>query len=389
MQQIRFALFDILRNLRVNTFFFLQMIAVFLIFSYSLGSILALSDGLRSLESLRGAEAYMMRDSTTPERENQLFSDPETVPKLQEFYDYIASASVKQYAIWGYDGFGNPNVVGGIAINQRTASKGFFDLFKLRVIEGRMFDAKDFEKCEVTPVLIGYSLRDEFEVGSTYDFMDGGTGQETSCVVVGILENNASYPDIRNPMHLISLNNAYLKPFDVFSGSSLESLTDLDMALSSTIFLTGDLDTLRSIEEKSAELDLFSIRFETVESNLEYFIDIVTKVVVYQLLTSAIILLFGAVGMVAALLATQKKNMREYSIHILCGARMVDISLRLTIQVALIFALALLPTLIVFGLSLANAYTILLALILCVLVLVVPLWRLNSTSIPTMIRISE
>jgi len=386
VSQIRFSLFDIFKNIRINILFLLQMTVVFLILSYSLNNIIALSNGLKRLEALRNTQAYVISDSTPNEKVDQLLSDSDTsVSKMQRLYGFLSSSPISQYTIWGYQ---NDVTVDGITIEQKTANKKFYDFYKLGIIEGREFASADFNSSKVVPILIGYNLRNKYLLGGTYKFVDGGTGQEQACKVVGVLENNASYPDIRNPMHLINLNYTYMKPFSP-TNERLNAFSDLDMAINSTVVFTDRKDVLKSVESLSAGLDLFSIKFVTLQANIDAFLETFYKAITYQFVISAIILVFACVGMTSALLSMVKKNMRDYSIHIFCGGRLIDILIRISIQVVFVFALALAPTLIVFGPSSGVAITMLLALLLCCLILVPSFWALHSASISSMIRRSE
>ena len=387
MEQIRLALFDIFRNVRPNAFFFLQMTVVFLMFSFSMIMIIPLIDGINQLKPLRNTQTYIVVDSTSNGKVDYLISNSEeSVPKLLELYSYIVSSPVSQYTIWGYT---TNYMVNGIRVEQKTANERFFELYRFEIIEGRMFNDEDFRYNTVTPVLVGYGLKDEYRLGNTYSIIDGGTGEERDCKVVGVLANNSKYPNIRNPMQPFNLNYTYLVPLSISEGRSLTRFSDLDMAINSTIFFTDDVGFLNTIKELSAELDLFSLGFKTAKESIDAFIDEMLTMIIYQLLITLIILIFACVGMASALQIIVKKNMRDYSIHIFCGGRMIDIFYRVILQVAIMLALSFIPTLIVFGLSLSTVYTVLLAILICVFVLIFPLRKLHSTSISTMIRTSE
>lgn len=387
MGNLKFSLTDILKNLRVNIFFFIQMVVVFLIFTYSMSDVIGLTDWLKRLEPLRNTQAYAVQETTSNEKIQQLFDSPEaTIPKLQELYTYMVSSSVDQYSVWGVESF---ETVNGVEIGQVTANKQFFDFNKLEVLEGRMFSEKDFSYSDVTPILVGYNLRNEYVLDNVYDLVVPGSETEKSCKVVGVLKNNASYPQFGGFEWFYNLNYTYVVPLLATEEGLPTSAGDLDMAICSMILFTDDLEFLDSIKKRSADLDLFVLDFHTVKEDIESYASYVKEQIIYQLAILLIILFFACTGMAASLWGLVKKNMREYSIHIFCGGRVLDVALRLVTQVSIVMALALIPTIILFGGSLAVLFAVLLALVLCALILLPALSKLYTTDISSMIRTSE
>lgn len=93
--------------------------------------------------------------------------------------------------------------------------------------------------------------------------------------------------------------------------------------------------------------------------------------------------------MSSALLEMVNKNMRDYSIHILCGGNTLNIGTRLSLQLVLIVIISLIPSLLIFKFSISMVFTVLLALIICSLILIPPFIKLRNTSIALMVRRSE
>lgn len=269
MQQFKYALFDIRTHKRINIFFLIQMAVVFIIFSYCIGDVIDLSAGVKQLKELTNAKAFICQDYTSNEKINQLIADSEnSIPKLQELYNKLLDSGLSQYTIWGYQEINSDGVV---VAEQATANQKFFEFYDLDILAGRSFEAADFVESEVTPIIVGYNLRETYKLGETYRLTDGGTGTPITCIVVGVLKNNVSYPNIQNPLVPNNLNYTYLKPFTL-SESGLTSFSDLDMAFNSTVVFSDDEQALNSIVELSRELDLFSIKYVTVQDDLTDFL---------------------------------------------------------------------------------------------------------------------
>jgi hypothetical protein len=183
------------------------------------------------------------------------------------------------------------------------------------------------------------------------------------------------------------LNFSYIKP--LANAAHLTEFSDLDMAINSTVVFSSDKTILRAIEKKSSELNLFSIHFTLIQERIDDFLDSYIKQFIYLIGTAIIILLFAMLGMVSALLSLISKNMKDYTIHILCGGRIKNVGLRLMMHVGLIFIIPLISCAFLVGFNLAFIYTIILSLAICIAVLLLPMYKLYFTSVSQMIRRSE
>ena len=106
----------------------------------------------------------------------------------------------------------------------------------------------------------------------------------------------------------------------------------------------------------------------------------------YLLSIAAIIVIFAAIGMSTNLSLIISKSMREYSIHILCGGRYIDIAKRLFMQMLILMLIALIPTAISIGLSTSLIVTAIFAVIISVAIMTTPIVKLYSMPINRLLK---
>ena len=75
------------------------------------------------------------------------------------------------------------------------------------------------------------------------------------------------------------------------------------------------------------------------------------------------------------------KNMHDYGIHILLGAREIQIYLRIVFQVFIIILAAFIPVVFLFGISIDCILVLLLGILIGAITLVYPLYKLKKCNI--------
>lgn len=369
--------------------FFIQFTITLLLVAYSLLQIIKLVNGLEQVESLKDAKAYIASDSTQDAKVREINSREsrlESIEKLKEFYFYLSNLDeIEQYTIFGYD-IGYNSL--GILETQKTANKKFFDMFKFKVIEGRLFNNDDFivDSEETVPVLIGYNLKECYNIGDTYTFSNGGTGKEFKGKVIGILQYNSSYPDIYNIYNKIVLNDTYIIPLNLDYMMENSGVSDFDMAINSTVLFSTNAQIIKNIENVYKSYNLFNVKFIPIQESLNEFIEYMKPQIIYELVIAFIIIIFAAIGMISSMILIVNRNMKEYTIHILCGAQIGDIIKRIVLQILLLLVLAIIPILLLFNNLQTIVYTLIFDICIGAVILIPPIYKLESLKIIDMIR---
>lgn len=385
MKQLKYVFSDFVRNKRVNLFFLIQMIVVFLLVGLSANSIISTMKGYRAVAAIRNAQAYILSDCTPDDRFRDLMeASDENEPKLHKLLNFIKGRNIeKTYSQYSYivDEFN------GLPVLQYTANSSFFEIFGLTCNQGRDFTENDYALSAdaAIPIIVGYGLRTTYSLGETYPMRDAGTGMDIHCKVIGVLPRGASFYDFHNLNNEIFLDYSYIKPMQDGNVEAM-SFSDVDMAISSSVFFTSNVDEVRSVQQKSKELGLFDYKVSTPQEQIQWFFELMKERNLYLLSIAAIIVIFAAIGMSTNLSLIISKSMREYSIHILCGGRYIDIAKRLFMQMLILMLIALIPTAISIGLSTSLIVTAIFAVIISVAIMTTPIVKLYSMPINRLLK---
>lgn len=385
MKQLKYVFSDFVRNKRVNLFFLIQMIVVFLLVGLSANSIISTMKGYRAVAAIRNAQAYILSDCTPDDRFRDLMeASDENEPKLHKLLNFIKGRNIeKTYSQYSYivDEFN------GLPVLQYTANSSFFEIFGLTCNQGRDFIENDYALSAdaAIPIIVGYGLRTTYSLGETYPMRDAGTGMDIHCKVIGVLPRGASFYDFHNLNNEIFLDYSYIKPMQDGNVEAM-SFSDVDMAISSSVFFTSNVDEVRSVQQKSKELGLFDYKVSTPQEQIQWFFELMKERNLYLLSIATIIVIFAAIGMSTNLSLIISKSMREYSIHILCGGRYIDIAKRLFMQMLILMLIALIPTAISIGLSTSLIVTAIFAVIISVAIMTTPIVKLYSMPINRLLK---
>lgn len=385
-RQIKYAFWDIKIHKRISLIFFFQMIVVFLLVNSSITDIISVNNGLNRLKKLQDNKAYVNRDSTSNGKIDALIAEQEnSLPKLKELYKYIIdSDKIDKFSKWEYS---TNEIIDGHSVVQATTTNKFFDMYSIKVIKGYMFDESDFlNNPEIIPIIVGYNLKERYKLGQTYLAKDPATNKKITYKVIGILEHNASYPSIFNIGKEVNLNYTFFKPINI---KSLNDFGSLDMAISSTIIFTNDENKVNSIEKKSIELGLFSMNYRPIQEYMKDYLDIFSKKMIYQLFIAVIVLLFASISMALNLITMISKNMKEFSIHLICGGRITSILQRILWRLLIILSIALIPTVLIFGINISLIYTMITACFILLAIMIIPYIKMKKTNIAQLVRRSE
>ena len=385
MNQIRYSIIDIKNNKRMYIVFYIQMIFIILLIYNIFNQIIDSNKYLKNTKHLVESNAYIPSDKTSTEQLDYMMNeDKNIIPKLKELYSYIMSnKNIEIYSSYYYY---LQEFINGEQVRFHYINQNFNNIISLKTIKGRNFEDYDFiDSKSYIPILIGYNLKDSYDVGKIYDMFDSVTGYPIKCKVIGILEYNSSFISINYGVQDY-LNNSIISPIKAKDISEMNDFSELDLSINNSIIITDNIENLRDIEKKSQNLNLFSINYIPLKDIVEQNLVLSKNKIYYTLFICIIILIFSLIGIITSLLSLINRHIHDFSIHILCGARIRNIIFRISMEILLVETLALIPLLFFSTPNLATLFTILLIFIIDILILIFPIIKLYDSKIISMIK---
>jgi hypothetical protein len=378
MRQLSYAIQDIKKHKLGIILFLLQCEIAFLLLSFALGQILSLNAGIGRIKTIRDKGAYIRIDQTPPEKIQSISENK----NIARFFDFANRQIDEQYQTYSYLSYQTE----GIRIEKRFVSNGVLELFGVHVSAGRSFHSADFQwnGKDPLPVIVGDHLKEVYQLNHTYDFYHN-TDIPFQGMVVGVLGKGESYQNIYSIEKSKPLDDSCIFPISQAFIDSYFTFPDYDMAFASTIFVPKDPKDLDAIAAKSEEFNLFSLEFVSVEDHISEYLNYRAPDIYMSLFMALIILLFSCVGMTAHFMSMIAGSKRDFAIHIICGARVQDLVLRMIWHVSAAFVLPVLTCVFVLGLRVTTIYIflflVMIALILALIVAVPPLIKISSRDI--------
>ncbi|SFS03630.1 hypothetical protein [Anaeromicropila populeti] len=389
MNQIEYACRAIANSKRTFICFVIQLIVIIYLMTVAFTDLKILYSGIKKMEGLKSVDFYVATDSTTDERISRMFSNEDnSVIGLKTLLDKIYSYDdMNGYTVFGYDLSIPAN--GGV-INEKVASKNFFDTFHIGAYKGRLFSNEDFtSNNDVIPVVIGFNLRNQYKIGQEYKFSHGGTGMQYRGIVVGILDYNSCYPDLYYIGINNNLNNSFFFPMSDGFINKCFSLSDFHMAIDSTVLITDNLSNIKSIEKFGNNIDLLNISYKMYKEFMSDYINHVLPQIMYEFMVASIIFIFAVSGMSASLSLYIRKNVKNYAIHLICGARISDLVKQLFYQIFMAMLIPMMFSVYFFGFGEKFIYSIIISTLIIILTAVLPVKLLYTCKISQLTRRDE
>lgn len=223
----------------------------------------------------------------------------------------------------------------------------FIDIFDLSLSKGEFFDPNwEYSNDKAIPVVLGYSFAKYMDIND--EFTDENNQKYK---VVGFLEDGQTFVDISFGQGVIELDDVILIPIDVTKLENLEVDGNFDYEtylVNLTIIAKNknDINELRKITEHSK---LYDYRFRSVKGVSKYMEKTTQESIGVYSFVSILIIIFASLLTVINTLEFIRKNIREFSIHIFCGATKIHIGLRIFLQIFIVWLLSFVITLIVFN----------------------------------------
>lgn len=192
----------------------------------------------------------------------------------------------------------------------------FFDYYNITVAQGRLFTDDEYGgDGNNIPVVVGSTAADGYSVGDKY--LD-------KYEIVGILKpGQYTYMVSYGDMEATSVDTTVYMPI-----MSKEFLKENGIDYPTLLIFAENKNALSAINEKAAELGIYGYNFISINDMIKQHSDTFLQNSIVMIIIGAIILVLCLLSLIETMLTYVRKNISELLIHVICGATINDIILR-------------------------------------------------------------
>lgn len=194
----------------------------------------------------------------------------------------------------------------------------FFDYYEITAQDGRLFSQNEYgNDGNNIPVVIGNALSDKYSVGDK--FLD-------KYEIVGILPPSCHIYVAYSITDNVKVSADDMVFLPLMNASCLrENYIDYP----SQLIFANDKSELSAINSKAAELNKYGYNFISLSELAKLYSDKSLSNSLLMIITGAIILTLCLFCLIETMLTYVRKNMSELLIHVICGATVNDIIIRI------------------------------------------------------------
>jgi putative ABC transport system permease protein len=194
-------------------------------------------------------------------------------------------------------------------------TSAFFDYYNITVEQGRLFSDDEYGgDGKNIPVVVGSTAADGYSVGDKY--LD-------KYEIVGILKSGQYTYWMYSDMEATSVDTAVYMPI-----MSTEFLKENGIDYPTQLIFAENKNALSAINEKAAELGIYGYNFISINDVIKQRSDTFLQNSMIMIIIGAIILVLCLLSLIETMLTYVRKNISELLIHVICGATINDIILR-------------------------------------------------------------
>lgn len=194
-------------------------------------------------------------------------------------------------------------------------TSAFFDYYNITVEQGRLFSDDEYGgDGKNIPVVVGSTAADGYSVGDKY--LD-------KYEIVGILKSGQYTYWMYSDMEVTSVDTAVYMPI-----MSTEFLKENGIDYPTQLIFAENKNALSAINEKAAELGIYGYNFISINDMIKQRSDTFLQNSMIMIIIGAIILVLCLLSLIETMLTYVRKNISELLIHVICGATINDIILR-------------------------------------------------------------
>lgn len=260
-------------------------------------------------------------------------------------------------------------------------SNDFFDFYNVCVSDSREYCLQeffDYNGENEIPVVLGHNFKSIYDYDDT--FIDNGG---RSYRVIGFLEKGEMYAAPFETDKAKNLDNWMVIPKKV---ESSEDGMNYITGLVSTFFISDNDLIMKTVVEKSKELELLPLEYHMLDKQIKFVIDDLKNEAITMGSILLLIFVFAATGMISYMVHFIQERLHEFAIHMLCGANYRDIILRIVIQLVCILLIADFFVIIFFDDVIVMCATILLSVLYGLGITAYPLHICKENNIVNIIR---
>ncbi len=191
----------------------------------------------------------------------------------------------------------------------------FFDYYNITVEQGRLFSDDEYGgDGKNIPVVVGSTAADGYSVGDKY--LD-------KYEIVGILKPGQYTYWMYSDMEATSVDTAVYMPI-----MGKEFLKENGIDYPTQLIFAENKNALSAINEKAAELGIYGYNFISINDMIKQRSDTFLQNSMIMIIIGAIILVLCLLSLIETMLTYVRKNISELLIHVICGATINDIILR-------------------------------------------------------------
>lgn len=194
-------------------------------------------------------------------------------------------------------------------------TSAFFDYYNITVEQGRLFSDDEYGgDGKNIPVVVGSTAADGYSVGDKY--LD-------KYEIVGILKPGQYTYWMYSDMEATSVDTAVYMPI-----MSTEFLKENGIDYPTQLIFAENKNALSATNEKAAELGIYGYNFISINDMIKQRSDTFLQNSMIMIIIGAIILVLCLLSLIETMLTYVRKNISELLIHVICGATINDIILR-------------------------------------------------------------
>lgn len=423
MQNLKYAYMSISKKYLLSILIILQVaVASILIYSViSIGNEIV-EDANNVLNIFSGKKAYQMKCSLyfSDRLNNNKFNEDEILEAynllskntFEHFYSVSSFTWVREFdGIQKFVNNAHSLVVDGekyIPVNSFSVDKNMFSNFKLKTVYGTVFATEDFEKEEdIIKVMLGYDYKDFYKPGDTLIIYDDND-RVRRAEVVGILEKDSFLLNKVDTTDIFTNLNSYIViPYidlDKLDKSRLlknHSIQVFDLINNSYFIFEGsttDDEINKVIIDINNKLESLNIGSQIIE-NVDEYIDVNNTMLLDQKrfisILAIIIITFLSLGMITSMLYSIKNDQKLFGVHILSGAVIEDLLIRMFEESLLRFGFGFFVS-VFFIKAIYNSLQIqifikifLLLVVVCILISLLPAYKLKKLNVSELLKGGE
>ncbi len=315
---LRLVITDIKMNIKYYILLMVQSVIALIVIGNICNEVSYTNSFVNSLDSFNFSDNYYGAISNEIYTGNGIMVSEEDI-KLKNMLSYYIGENFHT------EGYGIADITKNEEIYSIFyVSENFFDIYGLKLLQGRFFEKSEYnvDSLQKTPVILGADYAEQYKLGDI--FLD-------DYEIVGFLEKNSKIAIIAGEgSSVTSIDYCILAPV-----KSMKAMKENNYGYPTTLIYSENKSDLKKINDYANEIGIYTSNFTSLNEAKTMVNIIGNKVNIPLIVISSIIILLALLCLIQSMLEFVKKNIVELLIHMMCGARLSDIILRVGAGTAL------------------------------------------------------